>query len=307
MARRSKSRTLSELSEDLQTSVDLVRQSAASAGTRELVIQLVRIRRIVTELTWDVLGAKGVGASSAKGRMLQYLRQNLDVVVDGDELATVSGISEYARRLRELRVEEGWQISTGATQASDEGQSLKPNEYRLVAPEPDADAARRWELANSIRKRVDISASDKILEFLRQHVGRPVTSDELLYVSGGQKEFGRRLRELRTERGFQISTRATGRPDLRPGQYVLESVDRRAEPHDRSISDAVKAEVFARDGVACRLCGWTRAQWTPSDARAIEIHHRVQHARGGSNEIENLVVLCSRCHDDVHADRATSP
>jgi len=36
-------------------------------------------------------------------------------VITGDELMVVSGIGEWARRVRELRVEFGWWIYSGVT------------------------------------------------------------------------------------------------------------------------------------------------------------------------------------------------
>ena len=42
-------------------------------------------------------------------------------------------------------------------------------------------------------------------------------------------------------------------------------------------------------------------QWIPEDARILELHHLQAHAQRGANTAENLILLCSRCHDDVHA------
>jgi predicted HNH restriction endonuclease len=39
----------------------------------------------------------------------------------------------------------------------------------------------------------------------------------------------------------------------------------------------------------------------------LELHHLEEHAEGGPNVKENLVCLCSRCHDDVHAGRIQLP
>lgn len=64
---------------------------------------------------------------SARARILSYLKENVGKTVTGKELAEVAGISEYARRIRELRHEcGGWHISTGMNRAG-----LKPDEYFL--------------------------------------------------------------------------------------------------------------------------------------------------------------------------------
>lgn len=58
-------------------------------------------------------GRRRTGAGSARGRLRAYLVENVGVELPGEELAEVAGISEWARRLRELR-EEGLAISQPA-------------------------------------------------------------------------------------------------------------------------------------------------------------------------------------------------
>ena len=222
-------------------------------------------------------------------------------VIRGAELQVVGGISDYPRRIRELRVEHGYRIVTGVGNDPDAGIELRPDEYVLLDAEPDEDAARRWEITNRIRRMDDEGGRERILRFLKEHVGEVVTSEELSYVTDDAKEFARRVRELRTEDGYAIHTQLTGRPDLKQGEYTLESLTRIAEPHDRSISTEVLKLVYRRDSNTCQNCGWSQELFTRDDPRYLEVHHRVGHAEGGSNEPQNLVVLCNRCHDEVHA------
>jgi|GEM_PF-3112830 len=49
-----------------------------------------------------------------------------------DRDAAGHGVSEWARRLRELRDEEGWPI-----RSKNDDAKLKPNEYRLDGPPPE--------------------------------------------------------------------------------------------------------------------------------------------------------------------------
>jgi hypothetical protein len=273
---------------------------------REKVLRLVDLNRTVKDLGVGVVRSAGLDSRSARERIRLYLVAHVGVRVDGAELEVVSGISEYARRVRELRVEQGYQIASGASPDPDVGITLRPSEYMLVVADPDSDAARRWHVANRIR-RMEGGARDRLLAFLQENVGRVVTSEELAYVARDAREFGRRTRELRTEHGYAIATRFTGRPDLGMGQYVLESVERVAEPHDRHISEEIQKEVYRRDANTCCSCGWDRSQWTRTDPRFLELHHVQHHADRGPNTAENLVVLCSRCHDEVHAGTRETP
>ena len=244
---------------------------------------------------------------SARDRILAYFLRYPGVVISGDELMIVSGISEWARRVRELRVQFGWAIISGVTVSeaeNDESGSddadkpdMGPDDYMLLSVEQDVEAAYRWNVANEVRKRGG-SMKDKILAFLRENVGKPITGEELRYVAEGS-EWARRIRELRTEEGWPIATRTSGRPDLPIGTYLLER-DVQTRSHDRRIPDSVRGEVLRRDQYACVKCGWSHELWNPADPRFLELHHIVHHADGGINTSDNLITLCNICHDDSH-------
>ncbi len=249
-------------------------------------------------------------AASARARILHYFLKYPFVVIKGDELLVVSGIQEYARRVRELRVQFGWTILSGVTakQMAEEDDffsdtldpfSMAPDDYALLNEKPDRDAAYRWNIANEIRKQ-HLAVKTKILAFLRKNVGSPVTGEELRYVADDKTEWPRRVRELRTEEGWPILTRNTGRPDLLVGVYLLEA-DRQSPKHDRNIKDAVRRAVLRRDGYKCAKCGWSHVLWNRSDPRHLEIHHIKHHSKGGENEEPNLVTVCTVCHDIFHS------
>lgn len=274
---------------------------------REKVVALVPAFHLLRDLGSSLIPKEE--ASAARNRILAYFRKYPLIVIHGDELMVVSGIQDWPRRIRELRREYGWTIASGITvrEMSSEDDmpieevsidDLRPEEYILLSAEQDRDAALRWRMANDIRKQ-NLGVRQKILEFLRENVGRAVTGEELRYVANDKTEWARRVRELRTEQGWPIATRNTGRPELAIGAYVLEQ-DRQSPPHDRTIPDPVRRAVLVRDSHHCTQCGWTHGQWNPSDPRHIEIHHVEHHAKGGENTEENLTALCTVCHDALH-------
>lgn len=70
----------------------------------------------------EIIGStKAAAGSSAKSRIRRYLEERVGQVVYGEEIAAVAGISEWARRVRELR-EEGLDI-----------EELGRSRYRLSA------------------------------------------------------------------------------------------------------------------------------------------------------------------------------
>jgi 5-methylcytosine-specific restriction endonuclease McrA len=266
---------------------------------------------------WDELKNLGtslipsVVAKSARDRILYYLQRYPREIISHKEIMIVAGISEWARRVRELRVQFGWSIMSGITaQEMQEAGELncngdmpdcsvmKPEDYILIDLNEDREAAHRWNIANEIRRRRG-GAKAHILEYLRRNIGRSVTGEELRYVAGNAAEWARRVRELRTEDGWPVRTRQNGRPDLVNGTYVLEK-DRQAPVHDRRIDDNVRREVLVRDRYSCRDCTWSREKWTADDPRYLELHHVKHHATGGDNSVENLTTLCNVCHDVTH-------
>lgn len=282
----------------------------AQGDLREKVGALVQVRNLVNDLGSSLIPK--TDAASARERILMYFLAHPQTVIDGQDLAVVAGISEYARRIRELRQEHGWAIATGVTlsEMTEAGESvppnvraLKPDHYFLSSRVQDQLAADRWRVANEIRNRKDLATRDKILEFLKVNVGQIVTNEELRYVAGDKTEWARRVRELRTELGWRIVTKNTGMPSLPIGTYILQSLDQLPE-HDRKIADEDRAKVLERDGYRCTGCGWTYAALHPEDPRRrLELHHRRYHVHGGANDVANLLTLCNVCHDIEHRTR----
>lgn len=247
---------------------------------------------------------------AGRARILAYFQANVGKIVNSDELEVVSGIKDYPRRIRELRVQEGWPIVSGLQFAGSDDdedldldlglpQDLRPDQYILTEDKRDENAARRWQLANEIRRRSG-GVKGKLLAYFRANVGENVTMEELKYVADNKGDWQRRTRELRTQDGWPVVTRLSGDPSMPPGMYKL-AEDKQSEPHDRYISESVRREVMKRDGGRCqwRGCGWPEG-FPESDHRFLEVHHIVHHVEGGENNPDNLVTLCNLHHDEVH-------
>ncbi|NOZ47317.1 MAG: DUF262 domain-containing protein [Chlorobi bacterium] len=72
-------------------------------------------------------------------------------------------------------------------------------------------------------------------------------------------------------------------------KYPLNELDDR-----RQISDEEKIAIFARKQ-KCELCGIYF-----NDYKEAEYHHKKRYIDGGKTEIENIMILCSKCHDEIH-------
>ncbi|MCF6211594.1 MAG: HNH endonuclease [Gammaproteobacteria bacterium] len=311
MARRSNQSNPEELRKRLLDLLINFENKLLKENLRSQVKELIPAHYLLRDLGSSLIPTT---VTAARDRILHYLTKYPNTVIKGEELMVVAGISEWARRIRELRVQLGWPIFTGMSvkEMSREGElsasnydleNMTPNDYILLGAKPDRDAAYRWNIANDIRKKKDIGVRDKILKYLRNNVGQPVTGEELRYVANDRTEWARRVRELRTECGWSVVTKQTGMPELPIGTYILE-MDRQSHAHDRKIPDPIRLEVLRRDNYKCQMkeCGWHVAEYNRADPRILELHHRQHHVKGGDNSAANLVVLCNRCHDRVHSE-----
>jgi len=137
---------------------------------------------------------------------------------------------------------------------------------------------------------------------LRAHflanLGRVMASDELRLVAGNISEWARRIRELRTEEGYQILTH-NDRSELKPGEYLLEN----AKPQpafERAISKETRAFVLDRNGFTCQQCGAVAGEphpYDPTRKTRLHIGHVIDKSLGGTDDPSNLRALCSICNE----------
>ena len=132
--------------------------------------------------------------------------------------------------------------------------------------------------------------------YFEEHVGEILTKDELREVAG-ISEWARRVRELRDEEGMRIRT-STDRADLKPGEYVLESLERMPKI-DRNIPPGLRAKILERNGYTCQLCGAGPGDpdpYRPGRRVRLQIDHIVPVGQCGKTEEDNLRVVCSICN-----------
>ncbi|MDR0876543.1 MAG: HNH endonuclease [Treponema sp.] len=154
--------------------------------------------------------------------------------------------------------------------------------------------------------------SNGALAKLRQHflnnIGKKMDSYELREIAGGITEWARRVRELRTEEGYQILTN-NDRSDLKPGEYMLE--DPKPQPaFERTISKETRAIVLDRNGFTCQMCGAVAGEQHPYDpARKTRLHigHIIDKSMGGTDDPSNLRAICSVCNEGASNITLTRP
>lgn len=129
----------------------------------------------------------------------------------------------------------------------------------------------------------------KLLDALYDKLGKIVTNEELIKVSG-QHNYARRIRELRAE-GWKIKY------VNRPGGYILSSAKRSTKSTDKYINLKLRTKILERDNYTCQLCGATNKDKQFDGNRIkLEVDHVKPLTLGGKTVEENLWTLCSRCN-----------
>jgi len=147
-----------------------------------------------------------------------------------------------------------------------------------------------------------------ILEFLLANIGRVVTASELQKASGWKAEWGRRVRELRDEQGYQILSHKD-RADLKPGQYLLET-DKRRPAFARGISKETRAYVLERNGYTCQMCGLSAGDQDPFNPERkvrLTMGHIKDKSKGGDDSPSNLRAVCTNCNEGLQNTALPKP
>ena len=62
--------------------------------------------------------------------------------------------------------------------------------------------------------------------------------------------------------------------------------------------ESARREVFGRSTGRCE------ARWDGCTGVAQHAHHRLRRSQGGGHTAENLLAVCSHCHDEIHRNPA---
>jgi hypothetical protein len=138
-------------------------------------------------------------------------------------------------------------------------------------------------------------AIGRIKVFLIENVGKVVTTHQIAEVAK-IRAYARRVRELRDKHGMAIRT-DKDRKDLRPGEYLLETVEFRTP--SKGISPKQRNRILERDGFTCQRCGATagdQSSYNPDRKVRLHVDHIEPDSQDGPTSDDNLRTLCSDCN-----------
>lgn len=150
------------------------------------------------------------------------------------------------------------------------------------------------------------SAKERIAMYLKHRQRQPVKSAELARIAG-IKDYTRRIRELRNERGFIIATSRTN-AELAADEYVLVEV---RDVEDKRRLDSSTRDDYIEEQSSCEKCGFDPQEHNSDDIdgnRYLEVDHIKAYENFDSaeeaNDKSNLQTLCNVCHNSKGANNS---
>src|SRR6266498_2520324 len=113
MALKKQSFDLMQARNELVSLIDNFLSLSKSEELRERVKALIPAFHILRKFGINIISKDA--KMSARNRILVYLKKYPLIIIDSEELLVVYGITDYQRRIRELRVQFGWPILSGST------------------------------------------------------------------------------------------------------------------------------------------------------------------------------------------------
>lgn len=94
---------------------------------------------------------------------------------------------------------------------------------------------------------------------------------------------------------------------LKQFSLFLENLSVSEQTTDRSkrMKKTIKKKLFDIHK-GCQICGEGTIGGSRND-KVLEVHHYNSRSSGGTETLENSVLLCRKCHADVHNNKIKSP
>lgn len=65
-----------------------------------------------------------------------------------------------------------------------------------------------------------------------------------------------------------------------------------------NLSKRTVSKILKRANQKCSICGWNES--------SCDIHHIVERKNGGTDDIDNLIIVCPNCHRVIHSEKKYS-
>jgi len=152
-----------------------------------------------------------------------------------------------------------------------------------------------------------LTATDNFTLSLKTDIDWELLSSDLHTSSDTLKEFIGyliTLSLLQTENGLYwsdtlierfsslLNKRIRAKKAFEEGKQIEEKIGKKIQSTN-GINRATRLAVFEKCDFKCTICDI-------SDPNVLDVHHKIPRYKGGSDEVENLELLCANCHRKEH-------
>lgn len=81
-------------------------------------------------------------------------------------------------------------------------------------------------------------------------------------------------------------------------EFMIEELGLKELDENRQISEEDKIAAYGKAKACCEKCGKKF-----KDYKEAEYHHIELHSEGGRSILDNICVLCTKCHDEIHRNK----
>jgi len=81
-------------------------------------------------------------------------------------------------------------------------------------------------------------------------------------------------------------------------EFMIRELELKELDENRQISEEDKIAAYGKAGESCEKCGKKF-----KDYKEAEYHHIELYSEGGKTSLDNICVLCSKCHDEIHRNK----
>ena len=297
-----------------------------------LWFQEIHHRRLFRELGYSSIyqyASQELGFSSTKTGDYLALSKNLDTLPElkkelengrigytkAREIVKVANSENEAEWLEEARVSPRRELARKVTQAKknaaargrenpDQTQLLaRPNLYtpvvavkhKLTVEMTTEQLARFESLWEKLHKQGAVPAGSAKAEMILEGLAALFDSHESV-STGFTPAVQIHVHKCPECKEATITT-SRGKSPLTPKELDRLSCDAQVvesgKPNRATIKPSIRREALSRDQHSCQGPGCR-------NTRFLEIHHIVPRQLGGTNELKNLITLCSQCHTYLH-------
>ncbi len=167
-------------------------------------------------------------------------------------------------------------------------------------------SSRKYKLKRDVGEfkiRIDSLSKTSLLSNIYENIFGERTakeSERRRQLSQAQSQFQKALRKLNDYEDVAEVIKFAAEKDIKSAKEILKSVYDYWPGYPPDWEER-RDELHRVAGFACQRCHFKKYRDRPTDTkRTFHVHHKISISKGGNHKVDNLRLLCKKCHQKVH-------